>query len=128
MNTQLFVAAWITGFLLGLKIIRALRDHIRAKDIIKLIEAEKGKREAETRAAELKKIEAEVEKLSAEVKLELAKKIAAMSEDQLAAYNRTLTAASMPPRYYPVYIPTIPTYPVYDPISRLQTQWLPGRW
>ena len=95
MNTQLFVAAWITGFLLGLKIIRALRDHIRAKDIIKLIEAEKGKREAETRAAELKKIEAEVEKLSAEVKLELAKKIAAMSEDQLAAYNRTLTAASM---------------------------------
>lgn len=107
-----------------MRIIKAVKAHVLAKDALKAIQAEKERREAEARALELAKIDAEIEKLSAEVKLSLATKIATMNEEQLAAYNRTLIEAQRPPRYYPVYLPMYQPYPLYD----LQTQLLQRRW
>ena len=125
-STQLFALAFITSFALGMKIIQAVTDHVKAKNAIKQIEAEKERREAAAKAAELAKLQAETEKLSAEVKLTLANRIAGMNGEQLAAYNRTLIAAQSPPRYVPVYLPAYPIYPIYDPMA--QNQSLIGRW
>lgn len=114
MNAILAIAALIAA-VTAREIVQAVSEHVKAKDNIRALEAQKEKNESTVMATTLAKLWAESEKEAAEVKLELANKIADMSAEQLAAYNRTLDEASRP---------TVQYIPVpYMPYNYGLTQW-----
>jgi len=106
MNTILTIAALIAA-VMALVIVQAIVAHVKAKDEIKLSEAKLMEEEARKSAAEM-------EKISQEVKDKLANTLSSLTEEQLAAYNRTLEEAQRPVvQYVPVaqYVPMPQFYP-----------------
>lgn len=138
MNTQLLASAVITILVLGCKIIQAVQElskirTIKMAEIEKLeklesIENEKRRTaRAVQQEAEDKKRKAELEKITAEIKLKLAEQIASMSEEQLAAYNRTL---QQPKKEYvpmPYPVPYVSNYGYHDLRAALQSQQCIGQ-
>lgn len=108
MNAILAIAALIAA-VTAREIVQAVADHVKVKDNIRVLEAQKEKNESTVMATARAKLWAESEKEEAEVKLELANKITDMTSEQLAAYNRTLDEASrlavqyIPAPYLPAY-------------------------
>lgn len=99
-NTILTIAALFVAVTVY-EIVKAIIAHAKAKDEIKLFEAK-------LRAEEARKSAAETEKKFQEAKAELANALSALTEEQLAAYNRTLEEMQRPvTQYVPVvqYIP-----------------------
>ena len=106
MNSILTIAALVT-VVTALVIVQAIIAHAKAKDEIKLIEAK-------LREEEARKSAAEMETKSQEVKAELASTLSTLTEEQLAAYNRTLEERQRPvTQYVPVmqYVPVPQFYP-----------------
>ena len=99
MNTILTIAALVAA-VTALVVVQAIVAHTKAKDTIKLIEAK-------IREEEARKSAAETEKKAQEAKAELASKLSALTEEQLATYNRTLEEMQRPVvQYVPVqYVP-----------------------
>ena len=104
--TILTIAALVAA-VTAREIVQAVADHVKAKDNIRVLEAQKEKNESTVMATTRAKLWAESEKEAAEVKLELANKIADMSAEQLAAYNRTLDEAR---RQAAQYVPVLYNY------------------
>lgn len=120
MNAILAIAALIAAVTVH-EIVQAVADHVKVKDNIRVLEAQKEKNESTVMATARAKLWAESEKEAAEVKLELANKITDMTSEQLAAYNRTLDEASRPAVQY---IPAIPYVPwPYSQYNYSLTQW-----
>lgn len=100
MNTILTIAALVAA-VIAYEIVKAIIAHAKAKDEIELFEAK-------LRAEEARKSAAETEKKFQEAKAELSNTLSALTEEQLAAYNRTLEEMHRPvTQYVPVvqYIP-----------------------
>lgn len=88
MNTILTIAALVAAVTVY-EIMQAIVAHVKAKDEIKLIEAK-------LREEEARKSAAEIEQKSQEVKAKLASTLSTLTEEQLAAYNRTLEEMQRP--------------------------------
>ena len=115
---QLFALGWIFAFAVTMKITQIIRDHVAAKDALKLFEMQKDASDAARRAAEWQEISAKIEQSTAQTKILLADKIASLNEEQLAAYNRTL---QQPVKQY-VPVPMLPIIPQYPPAFFYDTQ------
>ena len=114
MNAILTIAALVAA-VTAHEIVQAVVAHAKAKDAIKLIEAKREAAEAQRAAEEARKSAAEIEKIYTTVKTELANRLSTLTEEQLAAYNRTLDEASRP---------TVQYIPVpYMPYNYGLTQW-----
>lgn len=107
MNAILTIAALVAA-VTAHEIVRAVVAHAKAKDAIKLIEAKREAAEAQLRAEEARKNAAEIEKMLQATKNELANRLSTLTEEQLAAYNRTFEEARRPvvqyvpvPQFYP---------------------------
>lgn len=88
MNTILTIAVLVAAVTV-LVVVQAIATHVKTKDEIKLIEEKLREEEARKSAAETE------EKLQA-TKAELASTLSTLTEEQLAAYNRTLVEMKRP--------------------------------
>ena len=102
MNTILTVAALI-AVVTAYEIVRAIVAHVKAKDEIKLIEAK-------LRAEEARKSAAEMEEKSQAAAAKLASTMSTLTEEQVAAYNRTLEEMRRPVTQYAQVVQYVP-YP-----------------
>lgn len=100
MNTILIIAALIVAVTAHV-IVQAIVAHAKVKDEIKLIEVK-------LREEEARKSAAEIEEKSQAAKAKLASTLSTLTEEQLAAYNRTLEEMQRPvmqyvpvPQFYP---------------------------
>lgn len=107
MNAILAIAVLIAA-VTAREIVRAVATHIKAKDALKALKAVKEAAEEQQRELETKKLFAETEKMTAETKMRLAEKVSTLTEEQLAAYNRTLEEARRPVAQY---VPVPYSYP-----------------
>ena len=105
MNTILTVAALVAA-VTALVIVQAIVAHVKAKDEIKLFEAK-------LRAEEARKSAAEMEKISQETKDKLANTLSSLTEEQLAAYNRTLVEMQRPVTQYAQVVQYVPVSQFY---------------
>lgn len=108
MNTILTITTIIAAVTV-LVIVQAIVAHAKAKDEIKLIEAK-------LRAEEARKSAAEIEEKCQATKAKLASTLSTLTEEQLAAYNRTLEEMHRPVTQYAQvvqYVPVSQFYP-YD--------------
>jgi len=106
MNTILIIAALFVA-VTAYGIVLAIVAHVKSKDEIKLIEAK-------LREEEARKSAAEIEEKCQAAKAKLASTLSTLSEEQLAAYNRTLVEMQRPTvQYVPVtqYVPVSQFYP-----------------
>lgn len=103
MNTILAVAVFFTA-MTAYEIAHAIDAHTKAKDEIKLIEAK-------LRAEEARKSAAEAEKISQEIKAKLASTLSTLTEEQLAAYNRTLAEMQRSSVQCMQYVPVVQYIP-----------------
>lgn len=112
MNAILTIAALIAAVAVH-EIVQAVANHVKAKDALKLLTARKEAAEAEARRIEAEEHDKTLDNAIAERRGELADKIAAMNEEQLAAYNESLAELRKPAiQYYPV--PIYPLFPQYQ--------------
>lgn len=82
--------------MIAYEIVHAIVAHAKAKDEIKLFEAK-------LKAEEARKSAAEIEKEYQEIKAKLASTLSTLTEEQIAAYNHTLTEIQRPVvQYVPV--------------------------
>lgn len=109
MNALLLITAFLATVTIR-EIVQAVSEHVKAKDALKLANAEKEKAEIEKKVAEYEieaalKMEyaAQRRKETEEIKSALADKIKSMNAEQLAAYNREMV------KYVPV-----PTWTLYN--------------
>lgn len=102
MNTILTIVALVAAVTV-LVVVQAIATHVKTKDEIKLIEEK-------LREEEARKSAVEIEEKSQEVKAKLASTLSTLTEEQLAAYNRTLTEMQRPVTQY---VPLQQFYP-YD--------------
>lgn len=104
MNTILTIVALVVA-VTALEIVQAIVAHAKAKDAIKL-------NEAKLRAEEARKSAEEIEKEYQEIKAKLASTLSTLTEEQLAAYNRTLGEMQRPIVQSIVqYVPVAQFYP-----------------
>lgn len=108
MNTVLTIAALVAA-VTAHEIVQAIVAHAKAKDAIKLLKAKREAAEAQLRAEEARKSAAEIEKISQATKAELANRLSTLTEEQLAAYNRTLEESRRSVVQY-VPVPYLPAY------------------
>lgn len=102
MNALLLITAFLTAATIH-EIVQAVANHVKAKDALKLLTARKEAAEAEARRIEAEEHDKTLDNAIAERRGELADKIAAMNEEQLAAYNESLAELRKPAiQYYPV--------------------------
>lgn len=133
MNALLLITAFLTAATIH-EIVQAVANHVKVKDALKALEtvketAEERRRGAECQAAEAKSKEnawkyrkeaSDAEIREAEIKSALADKIAAMTAEQLEAYNKTLQPTI---NYVPVtqYVP-VPYWTLFNPQQSIM-QW-----
>lgn len=133
MNAILAITALIAA-VTAREIVLVIAAHVKAKDALKALEtvketAEERRRGAECQAAEAKSKEnawkyrkeaSDAEIREAEIKSALADKIAAMTAEQLEAYNKTLQPTV---NYVPVtqYVP-VPYWTPFNPQQSIM-QW-----
>ena len=103
MNAILTIAALVAA-VTAHEIVQAIVAHVKAKNAIKLLKAKREAAEAQRAAEEARKSAAEIEKISQATKAELASRLSTLTEEQLAAYNRTLEEARQPVMQY-VHVP-----------------------
>lgn len=109
MNNQIFALVWLTTFIIGMRIVQTIQDHKNAQDAKEIIAKTIRDSEAKTETEEARRRAAEAEERAAQEKEKLAEKIAAMNEEQLAAFNKALEEPKK--EYVPVpYI--LPQYPI----------------
>ena len=112
MNALLLITAFLAAVTIH-EIVQAVANHVKAKDALKLLTARKEAEEAEARRIEAKEHNKTLDNAIAERRSELADKIAAMNEEQLAAYNKSLAELQRPDvQYYPV--PMMSLFPQYQ--------------
>lgn len=112
MNALLLVTVFLAALTIH-EIVQAVANHVKAKDTLKILTARKEAAEAEARRIEADQHDKTLDNAIAERRGELAEKIAAMNEEQLAAYNKTLAELQRPTvQYYPV--PIVPLFPQYQ--------------
>ena len=103
MNTILTIAAFVAA-VTAYEIVQAIVAHAKAKDEIKRFEAK-------LRAEEARKSAAEAEKISQEIKAKLASTLSTLTEEQLAAYNRTLAEMQRSSVQCMQYVPVVQYIP-----------------
>ena len=96
MNNTILTIAALFAAVTVYEIVKAIIAHAKAKDEIKLIEAK-------LRAEEARKSAAEIEEKCQATKAELASTLSTLTEEQLAAYNRTLEEMQRPVAQYIPY-------------------------
>lgn len=112
MNAILTIAALIAAVTVH-EIVQAVANHVKAKDTLRILTARKEAAEAEARRIEAEEHDKTLDNAIAARRVELADKIAAMNEEQLAAYNKSLAELQRPTvQYYPV--PIVPLFPQYQ--------------
>lgn len=107
MNAILTIAALFAA-VTAHEIVQAIVAHAKAKDAIKLLNAKREAADAQRAAEEARKNAAEIENISQAAKAELASRLSTLTEEQLAAYNRTLEEARRP---VVQYVPVSQFYP-----------------
>lgn len=105
MNIQIFALAWLTTFIIALRIVNTIQDHKKAQDAKEIIAKTIRESEAKTVTQDARRRAAEAEERAAQEKAKLAEKIAAMNEEQLAAFNKALDEPKK--EYVPVYFPPL---------------------
>lgn len=116
MSAALFITALLIAATVR-DIVQTVREHVKAKDEIKRLTAQKEAEEAIRRAAELWKAAKEAEKLLEEEKQKTAQTFSQMTDEQLAAYNRELDTLRLHMMAQYVSVSYVPVYqPVYQPI------------
>lgn len=107
MNTILTIAALVSA-VTTLVIVQAIVAHTKAKDEMKLIEAEREEAEVKLSIEKARKSAAEIEQITLATRDKLAATLSTMTKEQLAAYNNTLEEAQRP---VVQYVPVTQFYP-----------------